>query len=401
MKMVTYPHTIDDTDARGRQRNINKRGICAQEVQQEALDVLDTTLKIYRSPEASYDKDSVVSVLLYAAATSSAMESAGRSLQDSPSPNTVRLSLKDSTIEGVESQLNKALVSRGVKGLLLHPREVAIDLKYIPYYGEPKEGEEDFIWRSKAYKGTTRFFVYATCYVIKKGKRFTLALRACRKSEGLLGALKWLLRRFFNVGGKLICLYLDRGFYSVKILRFLIKKKDIPLCMAAPQKGKEDGNGLKALVAQKGPGVHPYTVSSKEDGRIAVQVAVVGRYLKGRWGKHKEHFAFVIHRFPFKLKALFEKYRGRFGIETSHRIMEKARPCTTSKSAMLRLLWVGLGFLLHNLWVWLRWACVSLPRRGGRVILDRWFGFFRFLSFLRRAIEARYTVVEEIVIQPP
>lgn len=399
--MLTYPHTIDDIDARRRQRNIKKRGICAQEVHQEALDVLDTTLKIYRPPEASYDKDSVLSVLLYAAATSSAIEPAGRSLQDSPSPNTVRLSLKDSTIEGVESQINKALVSRGVKVLLRHPREVAIDLKYIPYYGEAEEGEEDFIWKGRAYKGTTHFFVYATVYVIKNAKRFTLALRACRKSEGLLGALKWLLERFFSIGGKLTCLYLDRGFYAVKILRFLIEKKDLPFCMAAPQKGKEDGNGLKGLVAQKGIGVHTYTVSSPEDGDITVQVAVVGRYLKGRWGKHKELFAFVINRFPFKLKALFEKYRGRFGIETSHRIMEKARPRTTSKSAMLRLLWVGLGFLLRNLWVWLKWACVSLPRHGGRVILDHWFSFFRLLSFLRRAIEARYRVVEEILIQSP
>jgi putative transposase len=401
MKMLTHPHTINYIDARRRQRNIKKRGICAQEVHQEVLDVLDTTLTIYRPPEASYDKDSVISVLLYAAATSSAIEPAGRSLQDSTSPNTVRLSLKDSTIEGIESQINKALVSRGVKGLLRHPREVAIDLKYIPYYGEPKEGEEDFIWKSKAYKGTTHFFVYSTCYVIKNAKRFTLALRACRKSEGLLGALKWLLERFFSIGGKLICLYLDRGFYAVKILRFLIEKKDLLFCMAAPQKGKEDGNGIKGLVAQKGVGVHSYTVSSKEDGCITVQVAVVGRYLKGRWGKHKEHFAFVINLFPFKLKALFEKYRGRFGIETTHRIMEKARPRTTSKSATLRLLWVGLGFLLRNLWVWLKWSCVSLPRHGGRVILGRWFSFFRLLSFLRRAIEIRYRLVEEVLIQPP
>ena len=228
------------------------------------------------------------------------------------------------------------------------------------------------------------------------------ALRACRKSEGLLGALKWLLKGFFHLCGKLVCLYLDRGFYTVRILRFLIEEKGIPFCMAAPQKGKEDGGGIKGLVAQKGTGVHPYTVHSPQDGQITVQVAVVGRYLKGRWGKHKkEHFAFVIHRFPFKAKFVFEKYRSRFGIESSYRVGEKARPRTTSKSAMLRLLWVGLEFLLYNLWVWLKWACVSLPRRGGRVILDRWFTFFRLLSFLRRAIEVRYQVVEEVVIQPP
>lgn len=184
--MSTRPHPTDSINARRRQKNINKRGICASEVHQEALTVLEATLTIYRPPEADYDKASVLSVLLYAAATASAMEPAGRSLQDSPSPNTVRLSLEGLTVEEAEVQLNKALASRMVKGLLRHPREVAIDLKYTPYYGEAEEGEEDFIWKGRAYKGTTRFFVYATVYVIKKGKRFTLALRACRKSEGLL-----------------------------------------------------------------------------------------------------------------------------------------------------------------------------------------------------------------------
>jgi putative transposase len=204
--------------------------------------------------------------------------------------------LEGVTVEEVEVQLNCALASRGVRKLLRHPREIAIDLKYIPYYGEAKQGEEDFLWKGRAYKGTTHFFVYATIYVIKKAKRFTLAIRACRKSEGLLGALKWLLGRFFGLlRGRLICLYLDRGFYSVKIIRFLIEEKDLPFCMAAPKKGNEDGDGIKGLVAKKGSGLHPYTVHSPKDGQISVQIAVVGRYLKGRWGKHKkELFAFVI-----------------------------------------------------------------------------------------------------------
>lgn len=51
---------------------------------------------------------------------------------------------------------------------------------------------------------------------------------------------------------------------------------------------------------------------------------------------------------------------------------------------------------MRNLWVFLKWACVWLPRRGGRVIKHRWFTFLRMLSFLRQAIERVYRLVEEV-----
>jgi putative transposase len=126
-------------------------------------------------------------------------------------------------------------------------------------------------------------------------------------------------------------------------------------------------------------------------------MTVMGRYWKGRWKKRgRVCYAFVVYRFPFALSGVFEKYRRRFGIESSDRINEKARACTTAKSAAWRLLLMELAVLLQNLWVFLKWACVSLPRRGGRVIKHRWFTFLRMLSFVRHAIERVYGVVEEV-----
>ena len=109
----------------------------------------------------------------------------------------------------------------------------------------------------------------------------------------------------------------------------------------------------------------------------------------------------MIHRFPFRLSLLFEKYRRRFGIESSYQIEERARARTTARNALLRLLWVEVSLLLQNLWIWLQWAYVSLPRQGGREILQRQFTFLRMLLFLRRAIEAHYRVVEEVIIMLP
>lgn len=121
-----------------------------------------------------------------------------------------------------------------------------------------------------------------------------------------------------------------------------------------------------------------------------MQVAGVGKCLNGRWKKHgRKRYAFVAHRCPFALDGWFEPYRRRFGIESRDRIHEKAR-------AALRLLLMGLAVWLPSLWVFLPWATVSLPRRGGREIKHRGFTFLRMLSFLHHAMERVYQVVEEV-----
>jgi len=50
------------------------------------------------------------------------------------------------------------------KDLFRSPLEIAIDLKLAPYWGEAKEGEEDFLLPGP---GTTTFFGYASVYTIR------------------------------------------------------------------------------------------------------------------------------------------------------------------------------------------------------------------------------------------
>ena len=269
-----------------------------------------------------------------------------------------------------------------------------MDLKLIPYYGEPDAGEEDLLLKGESKAGTSTFFGYASLYVIRKSKRYTLALVAVRRSEGLVGVTRRLWAYWTRLGFHLRCLYLDRQFYSVAVLRWLVER-ELAFVMAAPKKGKR--GGITGLIARNGPGIWPHTVRSAQDGTVAVKVAVVGKYLDGRWGKHgRERYAFVIHRFPFALSALWGKYRRRFGIESSHRVWEQARARTASTQVGLRCLLVGIAIVLHNLWVWLKWAAVSWPRRGrgGREVWGKGLPFRRVLFFLARAIERRLGVVE-------
>jgi hypothetical protein len=49
--------------------------------------------------------------------------------------------------------------------------------------------------------------------------------------------------------------------------------------------------------------------------------------------------------------------------------MHEGRIRTTTRHPVVRLLYVGMALVLRNLWVWLHYAVLSKPRRGGRIIL--------------------------------
>jgi putative transposase len=46
--------------------------------------------------------------------------------------------------------------------------------------------------------------------------------------------------------------------------------------------------------------------------------------------------------------------------------MNQARIRTSTKNPVLRLLYVGLSFLLVNIWIYIQWTYLSMPRQGGR-----------------------------------
>jgi len=68
----------------------------------------------------------------------------------------------------------------------------------------------------------------------------------------------------------------------------------------------------------------------------------------------------------FLYLKLLRSYRKRFGIESSYKLMNQARARTSTKKPVLRLLYVGLGLLLVNIWIYIHWTRLSIPRRGSR-----------------------------------
>jgi putative transposase len=77
------------------------------------------------------------------------------------------------------------------------------------------------------------------------------------------------------------------------------------------------------------------------------------------------HMQYIIG--GMKLKNTFKEYRKRFGIESSYRLMNQAR--TNTRNPVLRLLYVGLSLLLVNIWIYIQWIYLSIPRQGGRKVV--------------------------------
>ena len=70
------------------------------------------------------------------------------------------------------------------------------------------------------------------------------------------------------------------------------------------------------------------------------------------------------------MDSIHQHYRQRFGIETSYRLKNFCRIRTTTKNPMIRLLYLGISFLLVNIWIYIFWSKISKPRRGGRARLS-------------------------------
>lgn len=82
-----------------------------------------------------------------------------------------------------------------------------------------------------------------------------------------------------------------------------------------------------------------------------------------------------------------EKYRKRYGIETSYRQMNQGRIRTCTRNPILRLLLVGIALVLRNVWVWLHNMILGYRRGSGiEVHLER-LRFRTMLLMLQRCAE--------------
>jgi hypothetical protein len=341
-------------------------------------------------------------VLLIAAAGVTSIHAACGRLDGLPAEETIRKALYASLPEFAElqRQLNRALAGRLPRALRRRPQRLAIDLTLIPYHGEPFRDPAE-VYRSLAKDGTSHFHAYATAYVVLRGQRFTVALTAVAKGESLKEVLRRLLKQARSVGIRPRLLLLDRGFYSVDVIRYLQAAR-YPFLMPAVIRGRKADDprgpsGTRTFAVMKRSGWFKYTMRGGAKRAATVSICVSCRNYRGRWKRHGRQ-ALVYACWGVEGRScpwVRETYRSRFGIESSYRQMNQARGRTSTRRPELRLLYVGLALVLRNEWVWLHFEALSTPRRGGRLIRLERLRLRALLHWLIEVIEQAFGTIGE------
>jgi hypothetical protein len=365
--------------------------LTAAQVYQLVSEVLQEHFQLDMS-DRNYEAQDIWDVLIAASVERVTVEMASRLLVDAPCSNTVRGVVKEMLANGgqlakLEASMNTLLVKQLPKKLLRPRLPGAIDITEIPYHGQHEEDEE-MVRRGRAKSGTTHFHCFATLYVVKKNKRYTLAITLMRQSDKALDVLQRLLGRAQALSLRLKRLYLDRGFDNNGVIAYL-KQQPFPTIIPLVIRGKTAGTRV-LLVGRKS--YHTiYTRKSVTYDQETFPVHVVCIYSKGRYRRRGLYrFAYVvIGQVRMRPRQIADEYRRRFGIETSYRLMNTVRARTTSRSAELRLFFATLAFLLLNLWSFVKWAHLFMPKRGPRQILHQLLPLARWRLWLWEMVKQR------------
>jgi hypothetical protein len=349
----------------------------------------------------------LLSALVAAAAGLTSLVAVARRLLGLPSGETLRKALL-ANLPGraaLERRLNRALSAALPRGLAGRPQPLAIDLTLRPYHGQPLRDPAE-VYRGQAKSGTSHFHAYATAYVVRHGRRSTVALTAVYRGEALDQVVRRLLRLAGRAGVRPRYVLLDRGFCSVAVIRYLQAARR-PFLMPLPLRGRKADHpagpsGSRVFAYARRSGWAEYTLTSGPR-TATVRVAVKCRNLAGQWGRRgRQRLVYAFWGLtPPSVDWVRQAYRTRFGIETSYRQMNQAKVHTCTRNPDARLLFVGVALLLRNAWVWLHHQVLATPRPGGRLIRLERLRFKLLLRWLAEVIESDYVPHDESPAERP
>lgn len=335
----------------------------------------------------------VLNILLRAAGRSISISAACRDLVKAPSDQAVMTALEKGlpkTLSVLEGRLNEALTGPLPRWLRRPRWQVAIDWHLVPYYGQPHQSRNE-LYYGKPRQGTKQFHAYASACIVDHGQRYTIALTWVRRHESTVTALGRLMRRIREIGLKTRCILLDRAFFNVPVIEFL-QEENLPFLMPVMFRGRKPKRGRKASglrwIKQQAAGWYKHTLKNRSR-QVTVSVCVGYRTHKNRKDKKqvKQKLLFAAWRVKGSPTDIRERYRKRFGIETSYRQMRQARIYTCTRQPRLRLLFVAVALVLRNLWVWVHHTKLAEGDRNNRTLHLERLRFKRMLDWIVHEIQ--------------
>lgn len=313
----------------------------------------------------------ILTVLFAAAARISSLSDTCQRLRGVPDEHAVAAALYAGlpAYNALKRQVNAALAGHLPKALRRRPQTVALDMTLLPYYGADARTNPN-VYRSKPKRGTSSFYAYASAYIVRKGQRYTVALMAVPRGHALVEIARELLAQVRKVGIQIKLVVVDREFYSVETIRYFQAAR-CPFLMPVVGHGRKADHPLGPSGSQvfkqwKRSGWTQYTLTDAKKRKATVWICVKCRNRRGERGKRgREAWVYAYWGIrPKRYDWVRAVYRSRFGIETSYRQMNQCRIRTTSRRFEVRFLYVAIGFLLRNLWVWLHHEVLSSPSQG-------------------------------------
>lgn len=343
--------------------------------------------------------EDMIAVLGYASVHRISMDAACNELKEAPSGNRLRevlaQALPDQKI--LQRALNTILRAQTPRFVKKGKRAyyIAVDLTLIPYHGEHYADEKEIV-RSQPKSGTTYFHGYATVSIVHDNQRYVVALRFVEKGESMEKIVAWLLNRLKSIGISIKRAYFDKGFCSVPVLKTLQRRK-IKFIMPMPVRGKS--GGVRKLFEASASHKTTYTFNSPKHAQLKVSAVAVKKYSKGRFKrKGVRWFAYAVAGLPKSVEPhqVFEMYRQRFGIETSYRQMNQVRARTTSRNPVIRLLLVGLAFILFNLYIANRQRFAICLKNLTKPFPKFWLTLRRLARMLAHAVENLFDLADVV-----
>jgi Transposase DDE domain len=366
----------------------------ASTVREQVLTVLEQHFT-WRTEGYRLNTRMTLDILSKAAVDNSSLEAVCADLQEVVDSNTVRESLQRAleaqSLRDHEREMNAALAATLPLDIPRRGVQLALDWHDEPFYGKTPL-LLTYTCRAPAKAGTTHVLRLASVYLIWGSARLTLAVTYVLPEDETAQFVERLLQRVRHLGFVGTILYLDKGFCSGAVLR-LLQQRQQKAVLACPIRGKL--GGTKALCRGRGSYSTPYTFS---DGTAARAVVVATCVPDGSGKKRRKWLLFVTVALDWSPQRVYQRYRRRFGIESSYRLLRQCRIRSNSRQPLLRFLLLGLALLLQNVWVRLRWWVARLPQRGPRQVDAKLLPFATFKRLFGREVERLYTAVTVIQV---
>ena len=359
----------------------------AEDIRGMMLDVMEKHLSVKTEGYRCTTRETF-NLLLKAVAEGSSLEAVCADSCGVMASNTLRDQLNAALTVGdlrqQEAEMNATLQAAIPAGMPRGGLEVAIDTHDEPFYGKTPELRAHTC-KTRAKAGTSRFFRLASAYVIWREVRLTLALTYVLPDDTLPEVVERLLTRLKQVALHATVLYLDKGFCSGEIIGYLQRIRQAAV-LACPIRGKH--GGIRALCHGRGSFTTDYTFT---DGTSAWLALVDTRVRDAKTGrKQRKWLAFVLVNLAWTPHQVYNKYRRRFGIEASYRLLRQVKVLTNSRNPSLRFFLLGLGLLMQNIWVLARWLFTRRPGKGRHKLIPSLLRFAAFRKLLVRAVERYY-----------